>query len=139
MASKVFSVYEPVYESSCAFYVGVPFDRVMTAVRKAADPDWLAEWGKSLESHRTDGGFCLGFEGKSGMQAFVVWVKDEWTCDSICLLTLTHEILHLAMAILDAKGTPIQRSNDEVICRMQSFYLRKCLNRLLAEPKKVAA
>lgn len=137
MAGKIFTIYEPVYESNCVFYIGSPFDSVMSAVRKSADKEWFEDQNELLEAQRFDAGFCLSFKGKSGLFGYKVWTKDEWKDNPYTLLTLTHEILHLVMVILDTRGTPIERSNDEIICRMQGFYLRKCLYRLL--PEKVAA
>ncbi len=138
MKGKTFTIHEPVYESNCTVDVGVPFEDVLQAIERASDPAWFEDNKALIEGHRFDAGFCLQFKGTE-LFGYKVWVKDKWACDSICLLTLTHEVLHLVMSILETRGTPIERSNDEVICRMQSFYLRKCLWKLLDKPRKVAA
>lgn len=135
---KVFTVDEPLYESSCAFYIGVPFDRVMRRLEIVADPTWLNENREELESLQADNGCCIQLVTKEGCPAFGVWVR-QWSHDDNGLITLTHEILHLVIGILELKGTPLRRSNDEIICRMQGFYLRKCIRVLIAQNAKAAA
>lgn len=131
---KVFTLTEPVYESSCKFYIGIPWARVFRELERDTDPEWFASTRDSLTG-MDERGLFIQLQCKSGLTGFVVWVQ-RWSDDDASFLTLNHEILHLVIAILDRVGVPVRANNDETICRMQACYLRMALRKIFAKTRK---
>jgi hypothetical protein len=65
---------------------------------------------------------------------YIVWVeKFKWTIE--CQSTMNHELLHLALNILEARGVPIGAGDQsEPLAYYNEFLFRECWAKL--KPKK---
>lgn len=128
----LFTAGENVFKTECVFYVNEPLSRVKKIIVKQGDPEDIKDidWKR----HEMDSGVCFTIKlKKEGLLAFLIWMpKFTWTVPQMS--TLSHEIVHLTFAVLDLKGIPIRKENDETFAYFHQCYLRQAFNHL--KPKK---
>jgi len=50
---------------------------------------------------------------------WVIWANNE--------VSLSHELIHFVKAIFDFQGMILTDDNEEVFCRLHTYYLERCL------------
>lgn len=126
----IFSVQEDTLKSCCTFVVNEPLDKAKSLIEAKSDD--------KIDYSIIDGanGCCISTKFRDGKTGFLIWLRNFSPKRVENLGTVAHEINHLTFSILESKGIPIRKENDEVFCYVHDFYLRSFLYNHKHESKK---
>lgn len=107
---KVFT--EPVFKSAVIFMAGYCIDDVHK---------WFKKVGFNLNRKNKLNTNDIGsvWSIPDSKYSHIVWIGDPED-----YYTILHESIHLATTIMDEKGIPISKNNDEVLAYLSEFWTR---------------
>ena len=121
-----FVIDEPVYMSSCTFFVGYPYALIEREIKAKATPESIKDF--TWYSGVNGCAFCFNLKD-SGASCFVIYLKNysTWTRHKAIL---GHELVHLIFQIFNNKGVPVRQGNDEAFAYLFEYYFNAVLTEL---------
>ncbi len=111
----IFTIDENTFNTRCEFAIAEPFTKIKEAVKRSSD--YSPKWDELEKSQA----LCICFSNRDGKTARIIWTEKNKK------ESIAHELVHLVFDILDERGIPVSKENEETFAYLYEFYFKEVM------------